>query len=424
MKLISHTLLYLSGSLILVLSIWAVLFYMNMMDEVYDSIDDGLENYKILIIQKASEDSTILSLKSFDERNYAIKEVQKEYAVVAPQVFADTSMYMQAELDFEMVRMLTTFFTLDNERYYQLQILSSMVEEDDLMEDLVTALLWLFIAVIASAFLIDRYLLRKIWSPFYVLQERLNAFNLGDQKPFEAPKTQVSEFQQLNNTVAGLLSDHAKVYKSQKELIENASHELQTPLAVAITQLELLLEESMNSESLSGKLDAIMSQLQRIKRLNKSLLLLSKIENKQYEGVQEVDMILLLNDQLDQLEQLAEHQKIELIKIGFDQTVHWKLHSDLALMLVGNLLKNAILHNITNGIIRITISPTSIEIANTGSLSPLDTTTLFKRFASGSSKSHHSTGLGLSIVDAIVKHHHLQIQYAFEEQMHVFKIIR
>src|SRR5690606_41950526 len=111
MKLLNHTLLYLSASLVFILSIWAVVFYFSMMEEVYDSIDDGLENYKMLIIKKAIRDSTLLHKSNFDESNYAIRPIPRELALRATEDFRDTAMYMEYEEEYEVVRMLTTYFS-------------------------------------------------------------------------------------------------------------------------------------------------------------------------------------------------------------------------------------------------------------------------------------------------------------------------
>jgi hypothetical protein len=73
MKLLNHTLLYLSVSLLAVLGLWAVIFYFNMLDEVKDSIDDGLANYKMLIIYKAQEDTSVLRSAQFVDINYIIR---------------------------------------------------------------------------------------------------------------------------------------------------------------------------------------------------------------------------------------------------------------------------------------------------------------------------------------------------------------
>src|SRR5690606_39219399 len=194
--------LYLSASLVFILSIWAVVFYFSMMDEVYDSIDDGLENYKMLIIKKASRDSLLLTKSTFDESNYAIRPIDRELALRATEEFKDTSMYMEYEEDYEIMRMLTTYFSTSQAKYYELKIITSMVEGDDLVADLLHALLWLYVAVIASAFIINNWVLRKIWRPFYQLQHALRGFKLGEHKTFNPPQTKVTEFEDMNNTVA------------------------------------------------------------------------------------------------------------------------------------------------------------------------------------------------------------------------------
>src|SRR5690606_26882500 len=193
MKLLNHTLLYLSASLVFILSIWAVVFYFSMMEVVYDSIDDGLENYKMLIIKEAHQDSTLLGKSNFDESNYAIRPIDREFAIHAQEVFTDTSMYMEYEGDYEVMRMLTTYFSTSDSRYYELRIITSMVEGDDLVADLLHALLWLYVAVIASAFIINNWVLRKIWRPFYQLQHELRGFKLGVDKTFNPPQTRVTE---------------------------------------------------------------------------------------------------------------------------------------------------------------------------------------------------------------------------------------
>src|SRR5690606_9732754 len=114
----------------LVIGVWAAFFYINMLDEIYDSIDDGLENSKILIIQKAEQDSTIIHRTNFMESNYAIHEISAAQATAFRDVYIDSTMYMVNEKDFEPVRMLKSAFRLSNGKYYQLQVISSMVEED------------------------------------------------------------------------------------------------------------------------------------------------------------------------------------------------------------------------------------------------------------------------------------------------------
>src|SRR6186713_2635223 len=169
MRLLNYTFIYLSCSLLLIIGIWATVFYIDMLDEVHDSIDDGLGNYKMLIIQKAQKDSTVLFKTSFDESNYKVTEIPKEAALNALEQYTDTLMYMQNEEDYEPVRLLTTMFSAPNGKFYELKIVTSTVEEDDLIGSLLYYLFWLYGIIILSILLINHVLLRKIWQPFYQL---------------------------------------------------------------------------------------------------------------------------------------------------------------------------------------------------------------------------------------------------------------
>lgn len=416
MKLLNHTLLYLSASLIFILSIWAVVFYFSMMDEVYDSIDDGLENYKMLIIKKATRDSTLLRKNSFDESNYAIRSIPRELALQATEDFRDTSMYMEYEEDYEVVRMLTTYFSTRDGQYYELKIITSMVEGEDLVGDLLHALLWLYVAVIASAFIINNRVLRKIWRPFYQLQHELRGFKLGEDKSFNPPQTKVTEFRDMNDTVAELLRANIAVFQQQKQFIENASHELQTPLAIAINKLELLLEQLRGDDA--QQLANAIHYLERMTRLNKSLLLLSKIENRQFAASERIDFNARLRQQVDDFSELLHYRGIE-VEIIEEADLKWFFNADLADVLITNLLKNAIVHNHDGGHIRIMVKGRGFEIANTGSTQPLDVEKMFARFYR-SSENSTSTGLGLAVAKAIAQLHRADLTYRFEGGLHCF----
>ncbi|SKB55287.1 Signal transduction histidine kinase [Parapedobacter luteus] len=416
MKLLNHTLLYLSASLIFILSIWAVVFYFSMMDEVYDSIDDGLENYKILIIKKAHQDTSLLNKRNFGESNYAIRPIKREWALRATEVFKDTAMYMEYEEEFETVRMLTTYFSTRNDRYYELKIIASMVEEDDLVADLLHALLWLYLAVIASAFIINNWVLRKIWRPFYQLQNELRGFKLGEDNVFSPPQTRVTEFRDMNDTVAALLKANIAVFQNQKQFIENVSHELQTPLAIALNKLELLLEQVQGEDAQVQLLANAIQHLERMTRLNKSLLLLSKIENQQFSKEERVDFNARLRQQIEDFGELLQYKRINL-EIREEAQLNVLFNVDLADVLIANLLKNAIVHNHDGGSIRVRVTDNGFEIANTGRAQPLETDKLFTRFYRPTDHAS-STGLGLAVVNAIAQRYHARVAYQYEGGLH------
>ncbi len=415
MKLLNHTLKFLAMLLPVIIAIWAGLFYYNMIDEIKDSLDDGLEKYKLLISQKAASDSTILEKKKFGESNYAIREITGTDALRIRDHYSDTAMFMLNEGDFEPVRMLTTAFTM-HDRYYELKVISSTVEEDDLIGDLLHALIWLYAALLISILFINNLVLRKAWKPFYQLLAKIRQFRL-DKNPVITPTpSHVSEFRELDESILTLTKQAVKAYTNQKQFIENAAHELQTPLAISINKLELLAE----NEQLDGQGLATVSQvietLQRLTRLNKALLLLSKIENKQFSDTTALQFNTVIKTLADDFRDMADARNIAL-HLREEGTFTMNMNADLAIILASNLIKNAIVHNIRGGSVEIVIRRTSFTISNTGQGTKLNDELLFERFRRKSTD-HSSAGLGMAIVKAIADMHGLTIAYTFVNNRH------
>ncbi|WP_018341795.1 sensor histidine kinase [Cytophaga aurantiaca] len=417
MRLHNYTLLYLSVALFFIIGVWASIFYFQMLDEVYDSIDDNLQNYKILIIKKAKTDSTILQKVTFDESNYSIKKLPSIAASKTKDIYKDTLMYMENEDDLEAVRLLKTVFTINHTDYYELNILSSMVEEDDLIEDLFYSLIWLYAILLVSIFLVNTFLLRKIWKPFYDLLNQLENFNLSSSN-FQPLKTNVHEFKLLNNSVSDLLKKNIELYTSQKQFIENASHELQTPLAISINKLELLAEKNELTETDLYMVASVIENLQRLTRLNKSLLLLSKIENKQFSDEETVSVNEIVNRLAEDFSDLASFKNIS-IEVVQHAELSVKMNKDLADVLLGNLIKNAVVHNSSNGYVKIILEQDSVLIENSGDQT-LDAQHIFKRFYKNAAEKN-TTGLGLAIVKTVADKYGFEITYSYNDK-HCFRI--
>ncbi|GGK57556.1 sensor histidine kinase [Rufibacter glacialis] len=418
MKLLNHATTYFAGLLLAVLSVWAGLFYVNMLDEIYDSMDDGLENQKILVVQKANQDSTVLQQREFEAGYFRIREIPFNVALHAKDRYQDTLMYMQNEQDYEPVRMLTTVFERDA-RYYELRLITSMVEEDDLIEDLLYSLLWLYLGLLASILILNNLLLKKIWQPFYRLLHRLQHFRLENPTPVPVQPTNIDEFQLLNQTVEKLLQQNVAAYQNQKAFIENASHELQTPLAISLNKLELLAESQPLQEAQLEQIGAVMENLERLTRLNKSLLLLSKIENRQFLQEEEVPLAPLLQKSLQDFSDQLAFKEITVSQQA-EEEVTLTMNADLAAMLVLNLLKNALVHNVKGGFLRIQLTQTTLSFENSGREQPLEEEKVFTRFFKEASSSA-STGLGLPIVKAICDLYGFQIHYSYQEG-HTFTV--
>lgn len=419
MKLIQRTIIYMSLALLVALSAWAFIFYVNMIDEVHDSIDDGLDNSKLLIIHEAKLDSTVLSKRSFDEGNYAIRKIPENHALKHYDQYKDTLMYMENEDDLEPVRLLTTVFEASENEFYQLKVISSMVEEDDLIEDLFYSLLWLYLILIVTILAINTLVLKRMWKPFFSYLNRLAQFKLGKNEQVQPIQSKTAEFQLLNKVVTEVLESNIRSFHNQKQLIENASHELQTPLAIALNNLQLLSENESLSEEAVKEVFRTIETLERLTRLNKSLLLLSKIENKQFLNEEPVDLNELIQSVIEDFRDQIEFKELELKFISDLGNHKATMNPELARILITNLLKNAIRHTIKKGKIEISLSDCSLQISNTGSANPLDQDKLFERFYK-ESEDKSSTGLGLAIVKSIVELSGNQISYNYVMGIHQF----
>ena len=247
MKLLNLTSRYFSIALLIIIPIWAAIFYYAMLDEIYDSIDDGLDNQKGLIVRKAEADTALLGKSDFEEGDHAIREIQPGNAINHYDEYIDTLMYMENEKSEEPVRMLKTFF-LHNGKYYELQVVTSMVEEDDLLRQLLYSLFWLYGGLVITIVILNNFLLRKIWKPFQKLLLQLRSYRLDKPEKIEPLTSKVEEFNKLNDTVQKLLDRNMTIYSSQRQFIENASHELQTPLAIGIARLETLAGDPLLTE--------------------------------------------------------------------------------------------------------------------------------------------------------------------------------
>ena len=419
MKLLNHTTKYLALLLLPLITIWAVIFYYAMLDEIYDSLDDGLENQKMLLLHRIPEDPQILKHTDFDKGNHSITPISEKNYSNFKERYIDTLMYMQNEEDFEPVRIYESAFSHGDD-YYKVKIITSMVEEDDLIEDLVAYLIWLYMLLIASILILNNWLLKKIWKPFYGLIRQLHHFSIEKDQKILPLATPIEEFQLLNETVERLIHKSRNTYVEQKQFIENASHELQTPLAISINKLELFLENNaLNTEQLIA-LAAVLDNLGRLTRLNKSLLLLSKIENRQFVDEEEVNFNTLTLQIITDFEDLAAHKNIGINFMETHKLKH-KMNRDLAVILLTNLIKNALVHGLKNNDIQVIIKNTYISVINQGAPETLDGETLFSRFRTPNT-SQKSTGLGLAIAKAITDKYGLHLSYSFKEQ-HIFTVL-
>lgn len=419
MKLQNYTLRYLAITLLLVIPIWAGIFYVLILDEVYDNIDDDLKNSKIIIVRHAFANKELLNSPEFGINKFTIKPLPKGH-YSHKEEFSTSKEFMEYDNDNEPIRTLKTVFDDDKGNSYELIIKASIVEEDELLEDLFLALIGLYVMLVISILLVNSLLLKRIWKSFHVILENLKEIKLGTGSKLKPINSSIDEFIILEKEVEMMLTRNEMIYASQKQFIENASHELQTPLAISINKLELFAENNTLPDEQMMEIGKITDTLNRLTKLNKSLLMLSKIENQQFSEEKNINfnelVLLLVEDYSD----LSDYKKVK-ITVTENDSLHFMMNKGLAIALISNLLKNAIIHNHPNGFVNFEINKNQILISNSGNSSPLNPEVIFNRFYRHTT-TNESTGLGLSIVKSIINNYSITVEYLFTEN-HQFKII-
>lgn len=415
----NYTNRYLAFAILIIMAVWALLFYALLMDEVYDNIDDGLKNQKIEIIREAFNDPDLIN----NSRTYGINQFRISNTEPREDLdknkFSRKLIYMPYDEEEEPYRILTTGFYGKDGQAYLLEIRTSTVEEDDFLINLAISLSVLYLVIVISILLINHFVLRKAWRPFKDTLANLNQYRFADDKSFSPIKSQVKEFEELNLQINRMIDRNEQVFNDQKRFLENASHELQTPLAISIGKMELLLQDPDLSESQLIKLSEAKQSLHRMVALNKSLLMLSRIDNNQYNKEEEVNFNQLLKTLLEEFKELYTYKNLR-VNIQEEGIFLLSMNPDLATILISNLLRNAIKYNQDDGEITIVTKTDRLVISNTGLNEALNPNYIFERFHKGSQDSH-SNGLGLSIVKSIVeKTNDLTIAYAFEQGNHQF----
>jgi signal transduction histidine kinase len=419
MKLINHTLLFLTVILFTTVGLWAILFNSQLLKQVKVTIDEGLENNKIVIIDKLKDDSLIVQQDVFLDNNYIVKSVSEDHALRIRDSYKDTLIFSNLKNKSYQVRLLTTAFVAADGNYYEMKIISNELDKGKLISKIILSLLWLFLFLFVSTLLVNNFVLKKTWKPFYQVLKYLNDFRLDKSTYRELSETRIKEFSLLNESIQNLLKTNVDIFNSQKQFIENASHEMQTPLAIGINKLELLAGDDNLSPEQTEKIGEIIEAFQRLSGLNKSLLLLSKIENKQFISEELVNFDEIFSKIIQDFSDYTEFQKIEITYLKENNWV-FNMNKDLAEMLVMNLVKNAIIHNQQGGELIIRLTSLYFTIENTSNEPVMPTDKLFKRFHKNS-KNKNSTGLGLAIVKAIADVSGLKIDYSYELK-HIFKV--
>lgn len=416
MKLLTKTTIYFLLIMLPLLAVSALYLFVQFNKEIRHEIDEELLNDRIQWLRYLDSTGTKSS-------NFPIPEYNLQPSELAPQEkphLESIMLYQEVEGKKVPYRQLTQVINL-HDRTYLMTIRKSLIERDDLIKNIFSVMLIVFSGLLAFILLLNWILNRRLWKPFYQSLEKIQGVQLKKMESVSFSPSSTHEFNRLNASLNTMTARIHADYLNIKELTEDAAHEMQTPLAIAQSKLELLLQDEALSDAQLQAIAQSSEALQRLTRLNHSLLLLAKIENHQYDVSQPEGLQTVTERYLGLLDELIRDKRLS---VETQLNTSWSMPSALAEMLISNLLGNAIRYNYPGGKIKLHLDEQLFSISNTSEWPAIPEKQLYQRFKKAALLNDSSNGLGLAIVKRICDTCNLPITYQFGNGIHTFTIYR
>ena len=416
MKLLHKTTLYYVIISIPLVGLAAFLSYFVIKSEIKNGAEEVLytdfQNAKKIIRSFNHPQNIILSSDGLSKIILSNKPLDKT-------ILKDTTIFDPIEKETIEYSILKSNYTHKNQ-LYQIDIVKNNMEADELLEGLWSGF-GILLLLLGVAFLLLNWIISKsIWKPFYKTIQQLESYDIKKHDNFHLESASTYEFNQLNATLNTMTRKIQDDFSQHKEFTENASHEMQTPLAVIKANLSLLMQSSNLSEGDMNSIEAIENTVKKLSALNRTLLLLTKIDNQQYAENKKIDLTVISKNILDHYAEIISAKEL-ILEIDFQEKLEVTMNETLAEILVSNLIQNAIRHNVQGGKIRLKTSVNSLSISNSGDPLSIPESDLFVRFRKSETTSE-SMGLGLSVVKSVVDVYRYRITYEFSNNLHTFKL--
>ncbi|MFT6922167.1 MAG: two-component system OmpR family sensor kinase [Crocinitomicaceae bacterium] len=405
MKLITKTNRNYFITILVVLPISCVLLYVSLNYFISEEIDEKLYVDQLRIEEQLRLNSAFISMAPVIE----VKEVDKSTRVV--EGIRNVLVYDPIEKEDEPFRELVSIREI-NGKSYLIKVRHSIIEDKDFVLVIGATMLGILIVILTLLILLNQRLSLKLWKPFYSNISALKTYSFSNNKNIVLADSKIDEFQDLKQSLVVLTDKLRKDYNSLKEFTENASHEIQTPLSIISLNLEEILQEE-HSEANYKKIYVCYQSVQRLSKLNERLLLLTKLDNNQFNQFTEVDFNEIVSDKIQEFKPLFKERDLDFVLDEKSRFIH-SMDSLLANMVVINILSNVAKYATPETTCQIEISTNRLKFSNSIE-SPIDDQHLFERFKKGNDSSN-STGLGLSIVKRIIEVSDLEVHVSGDEE--------
>lgn len=400
---------------ILTFIIGSIAFYFVLQYVLIRQLDQGLQAEQQEIVDYLKLYHTLPDIQNTKHQWIQIETASRSIRSTKPesvQVFNTTEDEMQS------IRKLI-FQASAGEKLYTITVNHSETETEDLLQLIILVTIGMIGLILLLNYLINRNLINRLWQPFYHTIESIKDYHLAIQNPLELTKEPIDEINLLNDSLNKMTQRIHHDYHILRSFTENASHEMQTPLTIIRSKVESLLQDAEGNENMIHGLLAIEDSTQKLSRLHQSLLLLTKLENKQFFSNEPVNLTDILQTKLHERQELIASKHL-ILNVHYEVVI-LAFHQHLAEILITNLLNNVIRHTEAGGEISINLSNEKLFISNTASNGPLNETKIFQRFYK-EAQSTEGTGLGLAIVKEISTLAGFRAIYQYNSKNHIFTI--
>lgn len=417
-KLLHKTSQYYLFFSFLILLIAAPLFYYSIEKLYIDDADEALILGKNEFIQDIAPTMKIVEIAVWNKMNRDIK-IENYNSKIIKDTIVLKSYFDKLINEQEPYRVLVGNVKIEGEIFsYTSKI--NLVETEDLIKNIALLFTVIILVLLIGLYLINQQLSLNLWKPFYDNLYLIENFEIDKNSNPKIIKSNIEEFNRLNNAINKLIQNNSIIYNNQREFIDNAAHELQTPLAIFKAKLDTLIQRSDITLEQAELLVNLNDASDRLSKLNKNLLLLSKLDNYQYLDISSVSITEIIEKQLTFFREQALSKNIQ-VECDIQKNIIIESNPVLIEIVISNLFLNAIKHNSVNGKIYVEANENSILFSNTGINNKLDEIKIFERF-SKSNAINSGNGLGLSIVKKITELNKWNINYYFKENFHFFEL--
>ena len=381
--------------------------------------DETLTDYKKNLLKMVAQKGRLV-----DDIELGIKKgrlIYKQYLPAGNErtQFNDTTIWHHKTQKYRSFRTITFPVKVQDKDYLAVILLRTMGKKDMMFATIFT-FICIFLLLMLYIILMRGFITAKIWKPMKRFIDELGQASIHSDIKYEFTKSSVDEISQLEKAFMQMMNRIHRDFRKSKEWSENVTHEMQTPLTIMRSKIDLLLEMHQEDSKTIELLHIMQININRISLFNRSLMLLTRINNQQYDNKILCEFNRYIREKGEEYNEFFELKNITYTLKEDALFIH-EIDEALLCILLNNIFSNAMRYTSKeNGEIAVLIEENKICITNSyiGDIPEGD---LFNRFNRSSSR-EDSTGLGLSIVKAIADLSELKVYARYTDFFFLFTI--